>query len=192
MMKPPLKIVAMDPSLRNWGWVRAEYTPEIKLLTFQGTGVIKSIKATKADTSYKNLNDVRAASNIHTQLNYYLESHSPQDTLIISETPVGSQSAAAMKSYGICIGVLGSLAAQGYTIKHTRAREVQKFLFPAVEKGPSKKEMIDTMYTLYPWAFWPKTLGEKEHVADALASLHYVISDPSFDSWVNLKFILEE
>ncbi|MFP3670398.1 hypothetical protein SB717_35515, partial [Priestia sp. SIMBA_032] len=46
--------------------------------------------------------------------------------VIFVEVPVGSQSASGMKAYGLCVGVLGALRAEGHEIIEVTATEVKE------------------------------------------------------------------
>ena len=99
--------------------------------------------------------------------------------VVFVEVPVGSQSARAMASYGICVGVLGSLRAANVPFFEVTPTEVK--LAAVGIKTATKKQMIKWATTKHPEANWP-TYKEKgavllseakaEHMADAVASIY--------------------
>jgi len=106
---------------------------------------------------------------------------------VFVEVPVGSQSARAMASYGICVGVLGALRANGIPFFEVTPTEVK--LATVGTKTATKQEMINWAMAAHPEANWPmyKQKGETmvseakaEHMADAIASIYAGLSCNSF------------
>lgn len=98
-------------------------------------------------------------------------------TLLVSETPYGSQSYSAAISVGIVCGVLGALqTTTGCDIVHYLPRRVKKFI--TGDDKASKTQIITEMYKLYPYADWKVNkqgipLKLEEHRADSLAVYTY-------------------
>lgn len=106
---------------------------------------------------------------------------------VFVEVPVGSQSARAMASYGICVGVLGAMRANGTPFFEVTPTEV-KLAGPG-NKTATKQDMIQWAMATHPEANWPtyKQKGvdciseaKAEHMADAVAAIHAGLSCNSF------------
>lgn len=106
---------------------------------------------------------------------------------VFIEVPVGSQSARAMASYGICVGVLGALRAEDIPFFEVTPTEVK--LASAGSKTATKEQMIKWATNKHPEANWP-TYKEKgavlvseakaEHMADAVAAIYAGIACKTF------------
>jgi hypothetical protein len=87
-----------------------------------------------------------------------------------------------MASYGVCIGVLGSIQALGIPIIEVTATEVKKIF--TGNPNATKAEMIAQALLDYPDANFPRSKGrvvaKTEHVADAIATIHAGIQTPAF------------
>jgi hypothetical protein len=112
---------------------------------------------------------------------------------IFVEVPVGSQSARAMASYGVCIGVLGALRATGIPFIEVTPTEVK--LASHGSKTATKTQMIAWAMAAHPEAPWPtyKQNGEllvseakAEHMADATGAIYAGIRTPSFKQTLHL------
>lgn len=119
---------------------------------------------------YKNMRDLKRAQELSRAMQaFFHEVH-----IIYVEIPVGSQSARAMASYGICVGVLASL---GKRLVRVSAADVK--LFATGNKQASKADMIEWATDMYPHLPWlsRKLKGElvytnaNEHVADSIAAI---------------------
>ena len=106
---------------------------------------------------------------------------------IFVEVPVGSQSARAMASYGICVGVLGALRASGIPFFEVTPTEV-KIAGPGY-KNATKQDMIKWAMEKHPEANWPTyqqkgftmvSEAKAEHMADATAAIYAGFTCNSF------------
>ncbi|AZO48037.1 hypothetical protein [Mesorhizobium sp. M4B.F.Ca.ET.058.02.1.1] len=108
--------------------------------------------------------------------------------VIFAEVPVGSQSARAMASYGICVGILGALRAAGHQVIEVTATE-SKLIFTG-DKNATKRDMIDRAVELYPDANFPVHAGKipdkAEHLADGIAAIHSGVRTPVFQNLLRL------
>ncbi len=100
-----IKVVGIDPALRNLGICRATInlnTLDIDVVDL----VLVETEANKKNAKVvrKNCDDLDRAKTLHDALVEHCKGHH----LAFCEVPVGSQSARAMASYGICIGVLAA------------------------------------------------------------------------------------
>lgn len=108
-------------------------------------------------------------------------------SVIFAETPSGSQSSSAMKSYGITCQLIAALSPTPIEVTPI---EVKKAV--AGKKTVSKRDMIDWASNLYPelqWKWNGKRLQNKnEHMADAIAIAYAGVKTPEF---LRLKRALE-
>jgi len=182
------KLVGLDPSLRNWGMAIGVYDTESKLLIVEQVSVINPALP-KAKQTRQNSLDLESSKQLYEgTLDACKDAHA-----IFAEVPVGSQTARAMASYGICVGVLGSLRAQGFPLIEVTPSEV-KLAGPG-KITASKAEMISWAMKSHPEANWP-TYVEKgsilvnaskaEHQADATAAIHAGIASNTFKQLLSL------
>tara|TARA_B110000967_G_scaffold38238_1_gene37808 strand:- start:7786 stop:8361 length:576 start_codon:yes stop_codon:yes gene_type:complete len=168
-----LDVVGFDPSLNNWGVARGIYCTESQGLEILELDVIKPVLPTGKQVR-QNSKDLQAAL----QLSKGASMHSKGADAIFIEVPIGSQSARAMASYGICVGVLGSLRSNGVPFFEVTPTEVK--LATVGSKTASKTEMIEWGTTHQPQAPWPTRkvkgveqviTGKAEHMADAIGAI---------------------
>lgn len=172
-----IRVLGMDPSLRNWGMAEATYdlrTGEIEVLNLH---LIQPKEETSKQVR-KNSKDIEIA----TQLSAGIQPLLANANFIFAEVPIGSQSARAMASYGICIGILGVINHSSRTLIEVSPTEV-KVAFTGT-KTATKEQMIAKAMQLYPSANFPRHQGrvtnKAEHVADAIASIHAGVQTPYF------------
>lgn len=178
-----VRIVGVDPSLRNWGLAKGTYDTERKLLSIAKVDVIQPTLP-QSKKARKSAIDLIAAQQLTAgMLEFAEDAH-----LTFVEVPHGSQSAAAMKGYGICIGVLGALREVGMPFFELNQREVK--LATVEKQDATKQEMIDWATNLHPEADWPtRTVkgiptviaSKAEHMADAVATIHAGIQSAYFN-----------
>jgi Holliday junction resolvasome RuvABC endonuclease subunit len=172
-----MKIVSIDPSLRNTALVYSELTD----------GVVKVIDSVTIETEKSKLKQVRASSDLihrcdvlHRHVNKFLEKHSPE--IIFVETPSGSQSASGMKNYGVSCYMIATLTPRAIEVTPT---EVKKATVGT--KTASKNEMIAWAFEKHPEAPWTLRndfpLAKQEHMADAIAIIYAGMITPAFD-WI--------
>jgi hypothetical protein len=168
-----IDIVGIDISLRNLGVSKGTIdllTGEISIndlvLTETKAGDKKTAKVVR-----KNSEDLERAIDLREALHKQCEGAK----LAFVEIPVGSQSARAMASYGICIGVLASCPIPIVQVTPTEVK-----LAGAGHKTATKDEMIEWAVAKYPKAPWLKVkrkgkveiVAKNEHLADAIAAIH--------------------
>ena len=183
-MKIP--VVGFDPSLNNWGIAEASLDLETGFLS---TPVL-SIAQPRVDRDTKkkvrvNSTDLQRAE----ELAEVAFNAAERAKVVFVEVPVGSQNARAMASYGVCIGVLGSLRAKGIEIIEVTPDE-NKRVFTG-SKNATKTAMINEAVRLYPTANWPMKGGvviasKAEHMADAVAAIHAGVHTPVFQNLMRL------
>ncbi|MDR9847109.1 hypothetical protein [Herbaspirillum huttiense] len=180
-----IKVVGMDPSLSNFGIAKASLDVE----TLKILDITFELGKTKPEQDAKTRKVVRKNSEDLERAKLLLASalDATQDAVMaFVEVPVGSQSARAMASYGICLGVLAAVEGKLPMIQVTPS-EVK--LVGAGVKTATKEEMIKAMVAKYPDAPWPRQTikGETkliasscEHLADALAAIEAGIATQDF------------
>lgn len=177
-----LRFVGCDPSLRNWGLAIGSFNLETKQLQINDLAVTCP-ELSKGKQVRQNSLDLEAAF----QLYKGAIAAAKGAHAVFVEVPVGSQSARAMASYGICVGVLGALRANGIPFFEVTPNEV-KLAGPG-DKAASKKTMIEWAMNKHPEANWPTykqngivlvSEAKAEHQADAVAAIYAGISCNAF------------
>lgn len=180
-MKIP--VLGADVSLRNWGLARGMldldtgYLEEVQVMLTQ----------TKPDGTKQvrqNSKDITAAEDIVEGVLDWFKAAK----VIFVEVPVGSQSAASMKSYGICVGIIGAFRAMGHQIIEVNPTENKLVL--TGNKTATKEQMITDAHALYPNAGWlmqkERLLNKNEHIADAVGAIHAGVLTPAFQTIMKL------
>lgn len=175
----------MDPSLTHWGLSEAELDLNEGLLDTPLGSVIEPL-----DLAGKNIrvnsNDLWRAEQLASPV---LEA-AKRAKVIFVECPVGSQSARAMASYGICIGILGAIRAIGIPLIEVGATDCKKVF--SGKAYATKQEMIDALIEHYPNIILPQgqtkgSIGKKsEHIADATAAIHSGVRTPTFETLLRI------
>lgn len=164
-----LNVVGADPSLRNWGIAAGNVITETNELSVSRLDVIRADVPTGKQVR-QNSKDLLTSQQLYEGMKPYL----PGVNVMFVEVPVGSQSARAMASYGVCVGVLGSIRANGHTFIEVTPTEVK--LATVGSKTASKGAMIEWAMARFPNAPWPYHNGKinaglAEHMADACAAI---------------------
>ena len=177
-----IKVVGQDPSLRNWGLAVGSYNLETKRLKVELLDLTNP-ELSKAKQVRQNSLDLESAYQLYKGAMTAAEgAHA-----VFVEVPVGSQSARAMASYGVCVGVLGALRANGIPFFEVTPAEVK--LAGYGRKTASKQDMIKWAMAAHPEANWPmykqngKTIvseAKAEHMADAVAAIYAGLSCNAF------------
>lgn len=185
-----INVIGIDPSLRNMGFCKATIdldTMEVKVRDV----ILAETEANKktAKVVRKNCDDLDRAQILHDALVKECKGY----TLAFVEVPVGSQSARAMASYGICIGVL---AACPIPMIQVTPSEVK--LAATGSKHAAKQEMIEAAMIAHPNAPWLTRksggvivpVAANEHLADATWAIHAGIKTPQFKQAASMLFTL--
>lgn len=173
-MGTKLRVVGMDPSLRNWGIAVGELDLDTKTVLILKLTTITPVLS-KGKQVRQNSLDLESAQQLCAAV---LQAVKQADAIFV-EVPVGSQSARAMASYGICVGIMGSLRAAGTPFFEVTPTEVK---VSAVGNPNAKKAaMIAWGLTQHPEANWPTyrkngmdvvSEAQAEHMADAIATIY--------------------
>tara|TARA_R110000772_G_scaffold145543_2_gene255586 strand:- start:2461 stop:3021 length:561 start_codon:yes stop_codon:yes gene_type:complete len=162
-----LRVAGLDPSLSNFGIAIADLDTDDDTIT----PLCLSLAETKPD---KNAKNVRKSSQDYDRckdIQHVLRLTLDNIDLIFVEMPIGSQSARAMASYGMCIGIISGLA---FPIIQVSPNEVK--IATVGSRTASKNDMIDWATNKYPHEDWKITsagrfIAKNEHMADALATI---------------------
>lgn len=180
-MKIP--VLGMDPSLRNWGLAAAELDLVSGCLEAPVLDLVCPSDL-KGKQVRQNSNDMHLAQ----QLADVVIPAAQRAKVIFVECPVGSQSARAMASYGVCVGILGAIRSLNLPLIEVTPDEV-KLAFTG-NKNATKAQMIDRAVELYPEANFPSHQGKMtlkaEHVADALGAIWAGANTPTFRNLLRL------
>ncbi|AIZ94815.1 hypothetical protein [Pseudomonas phage vB_PaeP_4029] len=167
-----LNVIGMDPSMSNWGLACGQYDTTSNTLSLRHIEVIKTSK-TKDKQIRVNSDDLNRSTEITTRVMEVIK----EANVIFVEVPVGSQSAAAMKSYGMCIGILSAVRASGKPFHLLTPTDLK--VMACNSKTASKDAMIEWAVKKYPHLNWPMTskgeviASKAEHMADACAAAEY-------------------
>lgn len=180
-MKIP--VLGMDPSLRNWGLAESNLCLDTGYLDDPRLSLVQP-QDIKGKQVRQNSNDLHLAETLFAPTMVAAQ----RARVIFVEVPVGSQSARAMASYGITVGVLGAIRALGIPLIEVTALECKKAL--TNDKNATKEQMIAAAVALYPNANWPIHRGsvtaKAEHNADAIAAIHAGVQTPTFQNLMRL------
>lgn len=172
-MEKLLRVVGMDPSLRNWGISKGTFNLQTKEVIIDVLEVVNPVLPTGKQVRQNSV-DLESAK----QLSERAMAAAKDAQAIFVEVPIGSQSARAMASYGICVGVLGALRASGIPFFEVTPNEVK--LTAVGSKVATKDTMINWAKHRHPEANWPKAACKAEHMADATAAIHAGIKSNEF------------
>ena len=186
-MNRALNVVGLDPSLRNWGISKGTLDLSTGKLIIHQVSVVSPVLTTGKQVRQNSL-DLESAK----QLCFSTREAVVGAQAIFVEVPVGSQSARAMASYGICVGILGSIRASGIPFFEVTPNEVK--LSTVGKKTATKQEMIAWATTRHPEANWPTykqngvvriTEAKAEHMADATCAIYAGINTNEFKQLIS-------
>lgn len=183
-----IKVIGQDPSLRNWGLATGTLNIKSNKLHINHIDLINPTIPTGKQVRQNSM-DLEAAL----QLYKSATAASIGAQAVFIEIPVGSQSARAMASYGVCVGVLGALRANGIPFFEITPTEVK--MASVGSKTATKQEMIQWAVKAHPEANWPthKQHGKNlisdtkaEHMADAIAAIYAGMKCNSFQQLLSI------
>lgn len=178
-----IPVLGMDPSLTNWGLAAANLDLQTGHLETPLVSLV-SPKKMKGKQVRNNSNDLYRSVQLAEQAFFAAR----KAKAVFVEIPVGSQSARAMASYGICVGILAALRAEGVGfIEVTPAAVKEAF---TGDKHASKTKMIQQALTLYPEVNFPfrggKPQNNCEHMADAIGAIHAGVQTSEFQTLMQI------
>lgn len=177
-----LNVLGMDPSLSNWGFAFGKYdlgTRELQLSDLQ----LAQTKKSKHKQIRVNSNDLSRAKLL---ADAAFEAARLAQVVFV-EIPTGSQSARAMASYGIAIGILASMRSQYQPFIEVTPMEIK--MATIGESSASKQRIIFRAVGKWPTLPWP-TVKDKgttrvvvskcEHLADAIGAIEAGVKTEQF------------
>lgn len=183
-----LILVGMDPSLRNWGLAKGIYDTDTKELQVTFLDVVNPV-VPEGKQVRQNSKDLGTAQQLFSAAQLVCNgAHA-----VFVEVPIGSQSARAMASYGICVGVLGALRSLGIPFYEMTPTEVK--LAGHGSKTATKEQMITWAVNAHPEASWPMysrqgklhvSEAKAEHMADAIGAIHAGLVGNMFQQYLKL------
>lgn len=179
-----IPVVGMDPSMSNWGIASGILDLTAGVLDTPHLQTVTPVKTVSKQVR-QNSKDLEQAE----QLSKIALEEARKAKVVFVEVPVGSQSARAMASYGMCVGILGVIRSEGIPLIEVTPIEVKLAL--AGTKSATKNQMIQSAMSWYPEANFPyhhgKLSAEKaEHVADAIGAIHAGVRTPMFQNLMRL------
>jgi Holliday junction resolvasome RuvABC endonuclease subunit len=165
-----VNVLGLDPSMSNFGMAIGFINVSTNTLTMDRLSLQKTVPA-KVKSVRKNSDDLYRAKQLYLAMTAELATVD----LVMVEIPVGSQSARAMASYGVCIGVLAAVNKPMIQVTPTEVK-----MATAGTKTASKANMIKWATNEYPYLNWltkkqkgvVSYTGDNEHLADAIGAIH--------------------
>ena len=185
MTNKTLKVVGMDPSLRNWGMSRCEYDPSTQSLEILDFGLINP-ELPKNNSIRQGELDILAGQ----QLFAHAYEFSKNADIVCVEVPVGSQSSRAMVSYATCTALIGALIACGKRIVAVTPSEVKKVIG---DPSASKHDVIEWVRNRHPTAPYPTyrksgqdliSEAKAEHMCDSVVAIYAGMQKKGFSQLV--------
>ncbi|MFW6855282.1 hypothetical protein ACODYM_28745 [Burkholderia gladioli] len=181
-----MKIVGLDPSLRNTGIAIATFDPILMDYTVDQL----ELAATEKESGKKvrqNSDDLRCARIISMKIREACN----DAVFAISEVPTGAQSSRAAFSFGIVLGVLANLAVPLIQVSPSEVK-----MATVGHKTASKLEMINWAVGRHPNVNWLRhqrngkdyqkgdLMNDNEHLADACAVIAAGVRSDEFQQAV--------
>jgi Holliday junction resolvasome RuvABC endonuclease subunit len=172
-----IDIVAIDPSFRNMGMVKATYDGLIEVTDYRLEHTERASEGTRSADDWQ----------VALKLSRALQAYTEDADVVIMEQPVGSQSARSAWTLGITLGVLTSIQCPVITLT---PRQV-KYAFTGDRKA-DKGKMIETAIRKFPAVRLPHygkkgkeriNMGQAEHIADALGVLYTGVKTRDFKNF---------
>lgn len=175
-----LKFIGIDPSMSNLGmcrgWIDLDTLEwEVEELNLQETKPVTSKTVRKSSLDYDRARELFEAQ----------KEFAEGADFAFAEMPIGSQSAMAMKGYGMCIMLIASLDIPLIQVSPSEVK------WRAVkDKNATKEEMIAWAVRKFPDINWlrrgQKVLGKNEHLADSIGAVNAGIMEDDFTSLVTM------
>ena len=174
-----IKIVSLDISMSNLGIAKGIFDTETKKLTITDCLTICPLVSDNKQVRQNSKDVVRSR-----QLLDALVEHTKEADMVCAEIPVGSQSARAMASYGICVALIAVVQKIKPTFIEVSPNEVKMIVG---SKSATKKEIIQWVQSRHPEAPLETfrgviSLAKAEHQADAIVAIHAAMQTPVFNS----------
>ena len=181
-MNHTIKIIGIDPALRNTGLALAE----VDLVTFEWKVTKIHLIQTENDKTLgksvrKSSQDLAAAKHLHDEMQAFFAASGA--AMAVGEVPTGTQSARGSFSNGVCCGLLASVPVPLIEVNPTEVK-----MASVGHKYGAKEEIIEWAVAKFPdlnWAY-RKLHGkyvlknENEHMADAVSTIPAAIKTQQF------------
>lgn len=162
-----IKVLGLDPALSNLGLAMAEVDLSEGTIAITAIDLFET-SASNTKNVRKNSEDLERARHLWRSLLPYIH----QADVLAVELPVGSQTARAMCSYGVCIGLFATVDKPLIQVTATEVKAVSG------NKNASKADMIDYAVSEFPNLPWltvkrkgvVSLVAKNEHIADALCA----------------------
>lgn len=179
-MSKLVKVLGIDPSMNNFGYALATVNLETSEIIYGGIKLVSPPKATKKKTVRQNSVDLELSQFHFKELQKFVK----LADVVCVEIPVGSQTARAMASYGICVGLLASIVDKPMI----QVTPLEVKLCSVGNKTATKREMINWAFSQNNSLNWlTRTLNgdnilidKNEHMADAMAAIKAGVSTNEF------------
>lgn len=171
---------SIDPSMRNFGMAKIDLDLATLKISVVDMKLIETEKRAGKQVR-KNSDDLRRSQEINVAFHDFVS----DCRFVFAEIPTGAQSAAAMFSFGLVVGILG-----GCPKPLIQVQPFETKLATVGTKTASKEEMIEWAEETYPDAPWIRLRGrmtlKNEHLADALAVSHAGVNTDEFRRMIAL------
>lgn len=178
-----IKVVGLDPSMSNFGFCKAMLDLNTLEVSEVDLRLVKT-ESGKDKRVRKNSDDLERARALHEAI----KEECADSAIAFVEVPHGSQSARAMASYGMCIGLLASVPS--FSMIQLSERQLKEATLG--KRMGTKEEAIEWATKQHPEANWLKRGGKitknNEHLADALAAIYAGVRS---DDFKNARAILQ-
>lgn len=172
-----IKVLGVDPALRNVGLALCIIDLDESTMEFTQVKLIETSSDTKK-TVRKNSEDLERARHIWKELLPLVQ----QADVLAVEIPVGSQSARAMCSYGVIIGLLAAIDKPLIQVTASEVKAVTG------NKNASKQQVIDYCVKEFKEIKWLTTkrngkvtlVSKNEHIADAICAVEAGLQTDQF------------
>lgn len=175
-----IKIIGIDPSMSNLGIAKGYMNLDTLEWEVEEVELTKTEKG-KSKTVRKSSDDYDRARLLYEALS---QAEKGAEIAFV-EMPIGSQSAAAMKSYGMCIQLIASL-----DIPVIQVTPAQVKLHATGDKNATKEEMIYWATDRFPEANWlrqgVRLTQANEHLADACGAINAGILEDDFKALIKM------
>lgn len=165
---------SFDPSFTSWGNAKLRYKPDVNELEVLDLVLIPTQKRS-GKTVRVSSDNLRRASELYEAMVL----HTKGSAVAFTEVPSGGQSASAVYSFGIVVGLLAACP-----IPLIQIQQHETKLAAVGTKTASKEEMIEWATESFPDAPWlyqgKRLLKANEHLADAVAVGHAGIRTDDF------------
>lgn len=174
-----LKVAGLDPSLSHFGMVKGELDLETGKLFNLQLRLIQTSPDNQNKIVRKNSTDLKRCRKLHIGMQEFIK----DVAMVFVEIPVGSQSARAMASYGMCIGVVAAIQQAVIQVTPTEVK-----VAATGNKTASKADMIKWAKDAYPDAEWIERVikgvknhvNKNEHLSDSLAAIYAGVRTDQF------------